>query len=172
MGHRQTASPLACVRRVRSMLTRSWPTRVASSELPHTRESTLPNDGATTQAAIRGVCTLVYQISKLSSVKPSLSNAGLHANLIMGGGPHTRTCTAEAASAQATCVEHARHDGTSARLRALPWRWQVCLDLGGKKTDGVSIRACGARAQAPPHTMSAEMNPTPCDQPAGGRSNV
>jgi hypothetical protein len=37
-----------------------------------------------------------HQMSKLSSVKPSLSKAGLHANLIMGGGPHTRTCTEQA----------------------------------------------------------------------------
>ena len=45
------------------------------------------------QSMMRAVAGELHHSMSMLSLNPSCSNAGLHANLIMGGGPQTKICS-------------------------------------------------------------------------------
>jgi len=92
-----------------------------------------------------------YQISSWSSVKPSFSNAGRQANLIMGSGPHTRICG---------CVSTASRGAarfSRAHLCATPRRWEVLLDHVGGDEAGAERPACGRAVQGIVHLAQSPL---------------
>ena len=101
------------------------------------------------------------------SLKPSCSNAGLHANLIIGGGPHTSICSERHRPSERWALSECR-------------RQRACVSLpGGGRCAFICVAASASRQSAiAPHackwgrTMSALMKPVLKAHPLGGRSSV
>lgn len=100
--------PLRLTARRQCIASRQSPPSRRSPERARSRDV-----GCTHQS---GVAVARYQIIKLSSAYPSLANAGLHARLIIGGGPQSIICVPPVS--RAACKRESRR-----------WHAPVCFSL-------------------------------------------